>query len=85
MLLGSTRLDVNGTVRARLAVRKTSFASVDEVRALTGMEPGGVSPFGLPAGFRLESTSWWFGGTIHQFVGSGERASKLLVAPGVFA
>jgi prolyl-tRNA editing enzyme YbaK/EbsC (Cys-tRNA(Pro) deacylase) len=48
VVLATTRLDVNGAVRRRFGVRKASFASQDETRALTGMAIGGVTPFGLP-------------------------------------
>jgi prolyl-tRNA editing enzyme YbaK/EbsC (Cys-tRNA(Pro) deacylase) len=39
-VLATTRLDVNGAVRKRLGVRKASFASPEETRALTGMSSG---------------------------------------------
>lgn len=48
LVLSHTRLDVNGTVRRLMGVRKLSFASADETAALTGMLIGGVTPFGLP-------------------------------------
>ena len=48
VVLAPHRLDVNRTVRARLGSRKASFAAADETRELTGMEIGGVTPFGLP-------------------------------------
>lgn len=47
VVLGTTRLDVNSAVRKRLGVRKASFAGADDVRRVTGMEIGGVTPFGL--------------------------------------
>ena len=40
VLLATTRLDVNGTVRRRLGVRKVSFAPADATRELTGQEIG---------------------------------------------
>src|SRR5580765_1101772 len=49
IVLASHRLDVNRAVRDRLGTRKASFAGADETRDLTGMEIGGVTPFGLPA------------------------------------
>jgi prolyl-tRNA editing enzyme YbaK/EbsC (Cys-tRNA(Pro) deacylase) len=49
VVLATHRLDVNRAVRDRLGTRKASFASADETRALTGMEIGGVTAFGLPA------------------------------------
>ena len=48
VLLATTSLDVNSVVRREMGVRKASFAAADPVRALTGMEIGGVTPFGLP-------------------------------------
>jgi len=49
VVLATTRLDVNRTVRDRLGTRKASFAAADETMALTGMAIGGVTVFGLPA------------------------------------
>jgi prolyl-tRNA editing enzyme YbaK/EbsC (Cys-tRNA(Pro) deacylase) len=48
VVLATHRLDVNRTVKERLGTRKASFASAEETRALTGMEIGGVTAFGLP-------------------------------------
>lgn len=53
VVLATTRLDVNGTVRRRLGVRKASFASAEATETLTGMAIGGVTPFALPAGLPL--------------------------------
>ena len=50
LVLANTRLDVNGTVRRRLGVRKVSFASGDLTRDLTGQEIGGVTVFGTHSG-----------------------------------
>ncbi len=49
VVLATHRLDVNRTIRARFG-RKSSFASPEETRALTGHEIGGVTVFGLPPG-----------------------------------
>lgn len=48
VVLATQRLDVNGTVRRRLDVRKVSFASAEDTVDLTGMEIGGVTVAGLP-------------------------------------
>src|SRR5215208_2807077 len=53
VVLATHRLDVNRVVRDRLGTRKASFASSDETSALTGMEIGGVTAFGLPTGLPL--------------------------------
>lgn len=80
LVLSHTRLDVNGTVRRLMDVRKLSFASAEETAALTGMVIGGVTPFGLPDGlpiyidqlvFDLESV----------VIGGGSRSQKLRVPP----
>lgn len=80
VLLATTALDVNGTVRRELGVRKASFAGADPVRDLTGMAIGGVTPFGLPVGLpvlvdpRVMEPDWII-------LGGGNRSSKLRLAP----
>lgn len=80
VVLATTRLDVNKRVRKRLGVRKASFASADLTREVTGMEIGGVTPFGLPADLAL-----WVDARIGELdrviVGGGSRALKLHVPP----
>jgi prolyl-tRNA editing enzyme YbaK/EbsC (Cys-tRNA(Pro) deacylase) len=53
VVLAPNRLDVNRTVRDRLGTRKASFAPAADTRAITGMEIGGVTVFGLPAGLPI--------------------------------
>ncbi len=48
IVLATTKLDVNKKVSALLGVKKVSFANADQTMALTGMQIGGVTPFGLP-------------------------------------
>ncbi len=80
VLLATTALDVNGTVRRELGVRKASFAAADPVRELTAMEIGGVTPFGLPVHVpvlvdpRVMAAPWII-------LGGGNRSSKLKLAP----
>jgi prolyl-tRNA editing enzyme YbaK/EbsC (Cys-tRNA(Pro) deacylase) len=82
VLLATTTLDVNNVVRREIGVRKASFAAADPVRELTGMEIGGVTPFGLPAEMpvlvdaRVMEPDWII-------LGGGNRSSKLRVAPAV--
>ncbi len=84
VVLATTRLDVNGAVRHRFGVRKASFASGDETRALTGMLIGGVTPFGLPADLPV-----WVDAAVLErptvVVGGGSRSLKVRVAPQVLA
>ena len=80
VVLATTALDVNNVVRREMGVRKASFAAADPVRELTGMEIGGVTPFGLPADMpvlvdsRVTEPDWIV-------LGGGNRSSKLRVAP----
>jgi prolyl-tRNA editing enzyme YbaK/EbsC (Cys-tRNA(Pro) deacylase) len=80
LVLATTRLDVNGTVRRRLGVKKASFASADDTAEITGMAIGGVTPFGLPATLPL-----WIDARVldveRVIVGGGSRDRKLLVPP----
>jgi prolyl-tRNA editing enzyme YbaK/EbsC (Cys-tRNA(Pro) deacylase) len=83
LVLASTRADVNGLVRRRLDVRKASFAAMDDAVALTGMEYGGITPLGLPAGWPLLVDAA-VAGAPAVVVGSGVRRSKLAL-PGPVA
>lgn len=80
VLLATTSLDVNNVVRREMGVRKASFAGADPVRELTGMEIGGVTPFGLPPELpvlvdaRVMGPDWII-------LGGGNRSSKLRLAP----
>jgi prolyl-tRNA editing enzyme YbaK/EbsC (Cys-tRNA(Pro) deacylase) len=80
MVLATTRADVNGVVRRYLDVRKASFAGMDEAVALTGMEYGGITPVGLPAGWPILVDARVVE-VAEAVVGSGVRRSKL-VLPG---
>jgi len=76
MVTATTRADVNGLVRRHLGARKASFGPVDEVTALTGMEYGGITPVGLPAGWPVlvDATAAKLASAV---IGSGIRGSKL--------
>lgn len=80
VLLATTSLDVNNVVRREMGVRKASFAAGDPVRELTGMEIGGVTPFGLPDDLpvlvdaRVMHAGW-------VILGGGNRTSKLKMDP----
>jgi prolyl-tRNA editing enzyme YbaK/EbsC (Cys-tRNA(Pro) deacylase) len=78
VVLATTRADVNGVVRKRLDVRKASFAPMDTAVELTGMEYGGITPFGLPAGWPVLVDAAVLAAPA-VVVGSGLRASKLVV------
>ena len=82
--LGSRRLDVNGAVRAHLGARKVSFANRDVATALTGMEFGGITVFGLPAGWRILVDAAVMERT-EVVMGAGVRTAKLLLPPRLLA
>ncbi len=80
---GTSRLDVNKTVRKLMGVPKVSFASPDQTVELTGMMIGGVTPFALPpdlpiyADYKLMALDY-------VILGSGSRSSKVKIVPQVF-
>jgi prolyl-tRNA editing enzyme YbaK/EbsC (Cys-tRNA(Pro) deacylase) len=84
VVLATTRADVNGVVRRRLDVRKASFAAQDETIEHTGMEYGGITPLGLPAGWPVLIDAA-VAAAEQVVVGSGLRRSKLLLPGAVLA
>jgi prolyl-tRNA editing enzyme YbaK/EbsC (Cys-tRNA(Pro) deacylase) len=85
VVLADDRLDVNGTVRRRLGVRKVSFASPELTMETTGMAIGGVTPFGidtseLPVWIdeRVVLPDW-------VILGGGSRSYKVKIDPAVFS
>jgi len=83
VVLAHTRLDVNKRVTKLMGVSKASFASADEMMALTGMQVGGVTPFSLPPGIslcidaRTPPLDW-------VILGGGGRRLKIKISPAVF-
>ncbi len=75
-----TRADVNLRVKRLLDVRKCSFLPMERAVAGSGMEHGGITPVGLPAGWRL-LVDEQAAATDLVLIGSGVRRSKL-VLPG---
>ncbi|MFC8193318.1 YbaK/EbsC family protein [Cellulomonas sp. NPDC057328] len=94
LVRATTRADVNNAVKRLLDVRKASFLPMDRATAESGMEYGGITPLGLPAGYRVLADATVaadhpaLGGVV--VVGSGLRRSKVALpgallarAPGV--
>ena len=78
VVLATTRADVNGVIRRRLDVRKVSFAAMDEAVERTGMQYGGITPIGLPAGWPiLIDAAVVAAGPV--VIGSGIRGSKIVI------
>ncbi|MPY61745.1 YbaK/EbsC family protein [Streptomyces spongiae] len=84
VVLSTTRVDVNGTVRRQLGARKASFASMDTATGRTGMEYGGITPIGLPGEWPVLVDSAVVD-LPYVLVGSGRRRGKLLVPGKAFA
>ena len=78
VVLATTRADVNGTARRELDVRKASFAPTQVAVAATGMEYGGITPLGLPAGWPV-LVDMQVAAAPQVVIGSGVRRSKLLL------
>jgi prolyl-tRNA editing enzyme YbaK/EbsC (Cys-tRNA(Pro) deacylase) len=82
VVLATTRLDVNKVVRKLLGVKKASFASGDDTVAATGMQIGGVTPFGLPADLPV-----WVDALVMKreriILGGGGRDRKVLADPAI--
>lgn len=76
LVTATTRADVNGLVRRRLGARKASFAPLDLAVGETGMEYGGITPVGLPAGWPI-LVDRAVADLARAVVGSGLRRSKL--------
>jgi prolyl-tRNA editing enzyme YbaK/EbsC (Cys-tRNA(Pro) deacylase) len=80
LVLATTKLDVNRTVRTRLGTRKASFAPSDATNELTGMTIGGVTPFAAPAELPI-----WIDVAVMSrsriVVGGGSRRCKVVGPP----
>jgi len=84
LVLADSRLDVNKVVRKKLGTRKCSFASADQTIEMTGMQIGGVTPFGTAQPLPL-----WIDSRVMErellIIGGGTRDRKLLVPPATLA
>lgn len=84
VVLATTRLDVNRRVKKLLGVSKVSFAPSEEMKAVLGMQVGGVTPFALPADLplyvdaRIMALEWII-------LGGGGRRLKVKTSPEVFS
>jgi prolyl-tRNA editing enzyme YbaK/EbsC (Cys-tRNA(Pro) deacylase) len=85
MVLATTRLDVNGRCCELMGVRRASFAALEHTPELTGMEVGGVTPFGLPASLQPVRVDAAVLTRQRVVVGGGDRSLKLVIDAAVFA
>lgn len=84
VVLGTTRLDVNKKVRELLGAKKASFADAELTMELTGMQIGGVTPFGLSSGENGAVPVYVDAAVLgqdHVIMGGGTRTSKLRLVP----
>ena len=83
VVLATDRLDVNGTVRKKLGVRKASFATAEDTLERTGQAIGGVTVFGIP-----DEVPIWVDRAVTEtgwvIVGAGTRTAKLKIDPELF-
>jgi prolyl-tRNA editing enzyme YbaK/EbsC (Cys-tRNA(Pro) deacylase) len=80
VVLATTRLDVNRSVRHRFGTKKASFASAEQTQSMTGMTVGGVTPFALPDGLPI-----WVDSRVVErqrlLFGGGSRSCKVVGPP----
>ena len=76
--------DVNHVVKKLLDVHKASFLPMEQAVELSGMEYGGITPVGLPTSWRLLVDAQ-VAARQTVLIGSGVRASKLLVPGALLA
>lgn len=82
LALATHRLDVNRAVRDQLGTRKASFAAADETSEITGMEIGGVTPFGLPPDLSILVDAAVMSRP-RIILGGGSRSWKVIASPAI--
>jgi prolyl-tRNA editing enzyme YbaK/EbsC (Cys-tRNA(Pro) deacylase) len=84
LVQATKRLDVNHVVKRLIDARRVSFASAEDTVAVTGMTPGGVTPFGLPAELPIYVDAPVM--DLDEIVlGGGGRSTKILISPAALA
>jgi prolyl-tRNA editing enzyme YbaK/EbsC (Cys-tRNA(Pro) deacylase) len=82
LVLATTRLDVNHTVRKLMGVSRASFASAENTMALTGMMIGGVTVFALPRELPIYIDEMIME-LDYVILGGGSRSLKIKLSPDV--
>jgi prolyl-tRNA editing enzyme YbaK/EbsC (Cys-tRNA(Pro) deacylase) len=80
IVLATCKLDVNKKVSALMGTKKVSFASAEQTLELTGMQIGGVTPFGLPAAIPIYIDTLVMGQE-EVIMGGGNRSTKVFLNP----
>ena len=78
VLLATTKLDTNKTIRKKLSTHKVSFASIEESEKLTNMQIGGITPIELPKNLPLWIDSRVIQRKIIVLGGSGFLGSNII-------
>ena len=79
LVLANCKLDVNKRLCQLLEVKKASFATAEQTLELTGMQIGGVTPFGLEKMPIYVDAAVLVNSEI--VVGGGNRSTKVLLHP----
>ena len=83
VLLATTKLNTNKTIRMKLNTHKVSFAGIEESEKFTNMQIGGVTPIELPKKLPL-----WVDSRVMKrkiiVLGGGNRTSKIKISPNIF-
>jgi prolyl-tRNA editing enzyme YbaK/EbsC (Cys-tRNA(Pro) deacylase) len=80
LVLANTKLDVNHAVSRLMGIKRLSFASADETKAVTGQSIGGVTVFGLPETIPVYVDSRIMAAS-YVIVGGGNRSTKIKLPP----
>ncbi|PYQ51959.1 MAG: hypothetical protein DMF59_06270 [Acidobacteria bacterium] len=80
LVLATTKIDVNHAVSKLMGIKRLSFASAEETKAVTGQAIGGVTVFGLPDAIPLYIDNRIMEND-YVIVGGGNRSTKIKLAP----
>lgn len=84
LVQATRRLDVNHTVKGLIGARRVSFAAAEDTIEVTGMTPGGVTPFALPPEMPVyvDTPIMDLDAIV---LGGGGRSTKILISPTALA
>lgn len=80
LVLATAKIDVNHKLSKLVGIKRLSFASAGETKALTGQLIGGVTVFGLPDSLPIYVDRAVMDAE-YVIVGGGNRSTKIKMAP----
>jgi prolyl-tRNA editing enzyme YbaK/EbsC (Cys-tRNA(Pro) deacylase) len=80
LVLATTKIDVNHKLSKVAGIKRMSFATAEETKAVTGQLIGGVTVFGLPDSLTIYVDRAVMNAE-YAIVGGGNRSTKLSIAP----